>query len=256
MALSQRRTRIVGRLRSRKTRERERLVLVEGVRASEEALAAGAAIAFAVVAPGLASTGPGADLLHRLRACDVVEVGDAELAELSDTRAPQGVLLVCEEPTGGLDTLSGRRFLVLDGIQDPGNAGSLVRGAVAFALDGVVCLDGTVDPWGAKTVRASAGLIFRAAIWRASAGDCLRRLGQLDVPLLVADASGGDAETRRGMARWALAVGNEGAGVRGALRDAAAAVVSVPMKGPAESLNAGVAGSILMHILSSGVAND
>jgi TrmH family RNA methyltransferase len=58
------------------------------------------------------------------------------------------------------------------------------------------------------------------------------------------------------MARWALAVGNEGAGVRGALRDAAAAVVSVPMKGPAESLNAGVAGSILMHILSSGVAND
>lgn len=252
MALSQGRTRLIARLRARKTREREGLVLVEGVRASAEALDGGAAVTLAVVSPRLESTEAGARLAARLQGLEVGRVGDAELEALADTQTPQGVLLVCRQPARGLEDLDGARFLVLDALQDPGNVGTLVRGAVAFALDGVICLDGTVDPWGAKAVRASAGGVFRLPVAAADAADLVPWLADRGVPLLVADAGGEDAHGRAGAERFALAVGNEGEGVRADLRAAAEAVVAVPMAGPAESLNAGVAGSILMHVLTRG----
>lgn len=252
MALSQRRARIVGRLKVRKTREREGLVLVEGVRASTEALIAGASVSFAVTSAKLETTEAGAELQRLLAGHDVESVDDREVGALADTRSPQGVLLVCREPVITLTELAGRRFLVLDAIQDPGNLGTLIRSANAFGLDGVVCLDGTADPWGAKAVRASAGLVFRPTVALGSVEDTLARLGELGVPVLVADATGVDAEGLRGAERFALVVGNEGAGVRTELRDAASASVAVRMTGPAESLNVGIAGSILMHTLSGG----
>ena len=250
MALSQRRARVIERLRARRTRERDRLVLVEGVRAVSEALAAGAETRFAVTSPRLGATGAGAALRARLADVETTETTDEELRSVADTVSPQGVLLVCREPEAPGGWEGGGRLLVLDGVQDPGNVGTLVRGAVAFAIDGVVCLDGTVDPWGAKSVRASAGSVFRTRLARTSAEDTLARLAELDVPLLVADAAGEDARAFRGLSRFALVIGNEGAGVREELRAAAHATVGVPLPGPSESLNAGVAGSILMHTLT------
>jgi TrmH family RNA methyltransferase len=254
MTLSQRRSRLIGRLRARKTRGREGLVLVEGVRASAEALDAGAAVSFVVTSPKLMATEAGQALSLRLDEHDVEAVADGALAELADTQSPQGVLLVCREPEGSLARLWRGRYLVLDGIRDPGNAGVLIRGALAFGLHGVICLDGTVDPWSAKTVRASAGMVFRSPVLLASVQELLRRLAEVDVPLIVADSMGEDVEVHRGLEAFALVVGNEGAGVRKDLKDRAEAVVSVPMRGPAESLNVGVAGSILMHTLSGGDA--
>lgn len=256
MTLSQRRSRLIGRLRARKTRGREGLVLVEGVRAATEALDAGADVSFVVTSPKLTATEAGRVLLRRVDEHDVEAVADGALAELADTQSPQGVLLVCREPESSLSRLRRGRYLVLDGIQDPGNAGTLIRGAVAFGLDGVVCLDGTVDPWSAKTVRASAGMVFRSPVLSATPRELLRRLADVDVPLFVADSVGDDVEAHRAMEAFALVVGNEGAGVRRDLKDRAEAVVSVPMRGPAESLNVVAAGSILMHTLSGGGARD
>lgn len=250
MPLSQRRTRTIERLRARKTREREGLVLVEGVRAVREALDCGASAVFAVTSPKLAATADGAALAVRLAGLDAEEVADDELAGLADTVNPQGVLLVCRQPERSLERMEGVRFLLLDAVQDPGNVGTLVRAAVAFGLDGIVCLDGTADPWGPKVVRASAGTVFRSPPAPARTEDVRPWLAERGVPLLVADAAGEDAERRRGAPRFALAVGNEGVGVRDFLRASADAIVAVPMSGPAESLNAGVAGSILMHTLT------
>lgn len=250
MALSQRRARLIGRLRSRRTRAREGLVLVEGVRAAREALDAGAVVLFALVSPRLEDAPTGSALRARLEGVEIADVADGELAELSDTRSPQGVLLVCREPEASLAGLAGRRYLVLDAVQDPGNVGTLVRAVVAFGLDGIVCLDGTVDPWSPKAVRASAGSVFRRPPVLAREEEVAEWLQRRGVPILVADASGEDVERHRGAASFALIVGNEGEGVRDALKDRADAVVAVPMSGPAESLNAGVAGSILMHTLS------
>ena len=249
--LSQRRAAFVARLRLPKSRAREATVLVEGVRAVFEALEGGVTVSFAVRSPRLETTGAGRALARRLDALDVTHVDDGELARLSDTERHQGVLLVCEEPAAGLDRLeSGGRYLVLDRVQDPGNAGTLIRAAVAFGLDAVVCLDGTVDPWGAKTVRGSAGMVFRLAVVRADAADTIARLAELRVPILVADAAGKDVDERRFDRGFALVVGNEGGGVRKELTEAAESLVAVAMPGPAESLNVAMAGSILLHALT------
>ena len=253
MALSQRRERLIGRLRSARTREREGAVLVEGVRAATEAFDSGAVLDFAVTSPRLLATKAGERLAERLARHECVRVEDDELAALSDTDRPQGVLLVCREPEAGLDRIGGGgRYLVLDQVQDPGNAGTLVRAAVAFGLAAVVCLDGTVDPWGPKAVRSSAGMIFRIPVVRTDAEAVAARLTEAGVPLFVADTEGVDVGDHRGAASFALVVGNEGVGVREALARRADRRLTVGMPGPAESLNVAMAGSILLHVLTRG----
>lgn len=253
MTLSQRRVSLVRRLRKRKTREREAAVLVEGVRAVGEALGAGVAVRFAVVSPRLAASSGGSALAGLLadREIETVVVDDVELTALSDTEHPQGVLLVCEEPASGSGVLSpDGRYLVLDAVQDPGNAGTLVRAATAFGLDGVVALDGTVDLWSAKAVRASAGMVFRITLASVTAGELLERTSPEGIAILVADARGTDVAELGKTGGWTLVVGNEGSGPRPEVTKAGVERVKVPMRGPAESLNVGMAGAILLYALT------
>jgi TrmH family RNA methyltransferase len=255
MPLSQRRRQLVGRLRNRKGRERERQVLVEGVRAVGEALAGGAEFAFACISPRLDDLGGGPALVEALHGAgvEVISLVDDELASLSDTDRPQGVLAVCREPGRDLPALEeDGRYLVLDAIQDPGNVGTLIRAAVAFDLDAVLALDGTADPWSPKAVRASAGLTFRLPVHSLAASRAVELLLEAGVELLAAAAEGTDVRELSPAGGWALAVGNEGAGVREALRGACRHTVAIRMPGPAESLNAGIAGAILLHALSGG----
>jgi TrmH family RNA methyltransferase len=249
--LSQRRAALVARLRVPKTRSAERAVLVEGVRAVKEALDAGIEVRFAASSPRLEATEEGRALVARLESLDLTRMNDDDLPDVSDTERSQGVLLVGAEPEASLSTVRPKgRYLVLDAVQDPGNAGTLVRAAVAFDLDGVLCLDGTVDPWIPKTVRASAGMIFRVPIVRATATEAVERLRGARVPLLVADASGEDPYERSAAEGFALVAGNEGAGVRDELRRQAEALLAIRMPGPAESLNVAMAASILLHALT------
>lgn len=253
MDLSQRRTKLIARLGVPKTRAREGLVLVEGVRAVEEALDAGVDVSFVVVSPRLGDSPAAPALEQRFADLDVVRVGEGELARLSDTERDQGVLLVCDEPAAELAVVrEGGRYLVLDGVQDPGNAGTLVRAAVAFGIDAVVCLDGTVDPWGPKPVRASAGMIFRVPVVRASADEALARLREVGVPLYVADTNGEDVDVLPRMRSFAIVLGNEGRGARDLVVERAVASLAVRMPGAAESLNVAMAGAILLHSLTRG----
>ncbi len=246
MPLSQRRAKLLRRLHSNKLRAREGLVLLEGVRAVNDALDAGAVASFAVVSPRLESTDEGRALLDRFDV-DVVRVSDREMAEVSDTEHPQGILVVVEEPRADLDQAlaPGRRVLVLDALQDPGNVGTLIRSAVAFSFHTVVVLDGTTDPWGSKAVRAAAGTAFHLMVVRATTDQMLDSLRAAGLPILAASADG-SAGFEAPLDGFALVIGNEGAGVRPAIVAAADAVVAVAMGGPAESLNAGIAGAILM----------
>ena len=249
--LSQRAARLVERLKTRKGRAREEAVLVEGVRCVSAALDGGATVRFAAVSPRLTARPDGAALLARLTGAgiDIRSVSDAALAELSDTETPQGVFVVTEEPRTPVEQLAAGLWLVLDAVQDPGNAGTLVRAATAFGAAGVIALDGTVDLWGPKAVRASAGLVYAVPVARATGDAFVRRIEELDVPLLVADAAGEDVSGVRVSPPIALVVGNEGTGVRGEVA-AVGRRVAVPMRGPAESLNVGIAGSILLYALS------
>lgn len=251
--LSKRRKRLLARLGSGRGRVRAGGVLVEGVRAAGEALASGAAVRFVVCSPALTRSPAGDALLAALEARGVIPdwVGEREMAALSATASPQGILLVCEEPSVTLEvtaTAEDARFLALDGIQDPGNLGTLVRTARAFGLTAAIALDGTVDPWNARAVRASAGSVFRIPVVRAPWSEVHPWAAGLQV--IVADAAGEDAATLPVTPPWMLVVGNEGAGLRAEIREAASARAAVPMAGAADSLNAAVAGAIVLYALT------
>lgn len=253
MTLSQGRAKLIARLHRRRTRAREGLVLAEGVRVVAEILDTPAEITFAVVSPRGHELGAG-PLVDALagRGIETFEVDERAFAELAGTETPQGVLAVCREPSVDAGELAnGRaRLLVLDGVQDPGNAGTLVRTAAAFGLTGVIALDGTVDPWNPRTVRAAAGTLFRLPVARLSWAEARALLAGAGVRLLVADAAGHSVGPRRPDRPWALVVGSEGEGARPEVLEAAASRIAVPMPGGTESLNAGVAGSILMYALT------
>lgn len=178
---------------------------------------------------------------------EVVELGEGEFAGFADTETPQGVLAVVRIPEPGWPAVRGGRILLLDGLQDPGNLGTLVRTAEALGLAGVVCLPGTVDPWNPKAVRAGAGSGFRVPILYRPAEEALARIREAGAALWAADPGGGPF--RRGdpaPGRLALALGNEARGVSEPVLEAADRRVSVPMAGRVESLNVAVAGAILM----------
>lgn len=251
--LSQRRSLVIGRLKRRKTRVREGMVLVEGVRAVGEALHAGADIRFAVHSTRLEAVPGGGDVLERLVSArvEILQTEEKAFEDLSDTERSQGLLAVCAQPKHGLEIIRpGGRYLVLDAIQDAGNVGTLVRAATAFAVDGVLALAGTVDPWGAKAVRASAGMVFRVPVAAVEAEDAAQALREADVPILVADSGGRDVSEVASEGGWALVVGNEGGGPRRLLTGLARDTLRIPMPGRAESLNAGVAGAILLFALT------
>ena len=231
-------------------------MLVEGVRAVAEAMRAEAEVRFALCSPRVRSTGDGEHLVTALSEVTSVQwVSDQELSEVSATQTPQGVLAVCPEPSwavGDVAKRAGEGVVLLDGIQDPGNVGTLVRTACGFAVGGIIVLEGTADPWGSKAVRAAAGAVFHAPVVQATWTATERALADFGIPLFLADPSGVDAGTASVRPPWALALGNEGAGSRAALRTAARAVLRIPMAGPGGSLNVAVAGAILMYILKRG----
>lgn len=254
MSLSRGREALVLRLRKRSTREREGLYLVEGIRGASDALAKGAEIRFAVCAPKLGGDERGRHVLETLERTGVdISWTEADgLARLSDTETSQGVILVCREPRWRLPDLADADggFLLLDGVQDPGNVGTLIRAAAAFGLEGVLALEGTADPWSPKAVRAAAGAVFSIPVLVVPFGEVARWLGATHTTLLVSEAAASDVAGMRLPKRWALAVGNEGAGVGASVADAADATVGVPMTQDAESLNVGMAGAILLYVLT------
>jgi RNA methyltransferase, TrmH family len=264
--LSDARRRLVRRLRNRRTREREGLVLVEGPRAVSTALDAGARFRFVLTSEEAGASPAHASLLEALRQAgiELLSLPTADFLPLATTETPQGMMAVVEEPRPGPDSL--RRLLgalppshalcllILDALQDPGNVGTLIRSAAALGAPAVLALDGTADPWGDKAVRASAGEVFRLPLFTGSWAEWQPELEALGVELWVAEASGEDVRVSYASpgARLALVVGNEGAGPRPELRIAAARQIALPMAQGVESLNAAMAGALLLWALGPG----
>jgi TrmH family RNA methyltransferase len=241
-------------LATRKGRSRRGLFLVEGVRSAREALDGGD-IHFAVCSPRARSVPGGPHVVERLEATgtDVSWVDDSDLEALAPTEVSQGILLVCRAPSASLaefDRVGNPRLLLLDGLQDPGNVGTLIRSAWAFGLDGVVALDGTADPWSPKAVRAAAGGVFRTVVLTLSWEEVGGWLAAAGVPILASGAQGRPAERVEPGPRWALVVGSEARGVRPDILALARHTLAVPMPGGADSLNAAMAGTVLLHDLT------
>lgn len=248
-------------LRRRRARERTGLFAAEGVRTVEELLGSALEIRGALVAPSLTATARGLALHAALdraaaeRGFDLVEISPAELESAADTESPQGVIALATQPERsfeniGLPADAPARVLILDGIQDPGNAGTILRTAEAFGVGATIALGGSVDLWNPKVVRASMGALFRHHAFATGADESVERLQAMEFAIWAASA-GGDPLSRLGRApeRLAIVVGNEGSGISGRLAGAADRVVAIPIRG-VESLNVAVATGILLYALT------
>ena len=177
-----------------------------------------------------------------------VEVPEDVMASVSPMKTPQGVLFTCRLPETGLPpVLQGRCYAVLDGVQDPGNVGTIWRTADAFGCDGLILLSGCADPYSPKTVRASMGAVFRSAVWTAQAQEMKTALEQSGIPLYGA-ALRDDTLDARGVdyTRAALAIGSEGRGLSAEVLALCDKTVRIPMSERCESLNAAIAAAVLL----------
>src|SRR5881397_3803785 len=251
-------------LQRRKARGRRGLALIEGVRLVEEALAAGVAFTGALVAPDLARTARGTALVAELEghAVGVEEVGARVLAQLADTETPQGIIAVIEPRRWTASDFApgpGAVALVIDGEQDPGNVGTLIRTAHALGAAGSIVLRGTADPTSPKALRAAMGATFRHPVVVLDDAGFIAWARKHDVTLWAAAADGvplhralGDEGRGKREGPIAVIVGNEGAGIRPQLNAVSAQRVAIPLAQGAESLNVAVAAGILLYEVARG----
>jgi TrmH family RNA methyltransferase len=193
-----------------------------------------------------------ADLLARAAqaGATVRSVDDGVLARVTDTVTPQPVAAIAQFTDVSPATAAaaaGPLALVLVGVRDPGNAGTLLRSAEAAGAGAVLFCDGSVDPYGPKCVRASAGSVFRVAVTRSGeAGEAVARLASAGLGTLATVARAARSYDQVDLADpVALVLGNEAHGLPGDVAARVERAVSIPMVGRTESLNVGMAGTIL-----------
>jgi RNA methyltransferase, TrmH family len=234
-------------------RSDEPLRLLEGRKAVLDALPLG------VVAELWAGAGLAADE-HRGLAEAAERAGVAlgavsaqDVERVSETQSPQGVLALVRDTAEPLERLVARRGLLLwlDGVQDPGNVGAVVRTAAAFGAAGLIAGAGTADPLGGKALRASAGLALRLPFARAAAGAVPPALAGARREAWLLDREGRDvfalADVPAGLV---LLLGSEGGGPSPESRAAARETVGIPIRDGVESLNAAVAMGIALAVLT------
>jgi TrmH family RNA methyltransferase len=263
-------------------RSGEGLVGIEGPNLIAEALRSGLSMATIFVAQGSESL---LDAWKLPAETEILHLPAKLLSAALATETPQPVAALVSPPRWDWDSLFNLRrrdeplILVLAGLQDPGNLGTILRSAEAFGATGVVALAGTVSPWNPKALRASAGSAFRVPLVTATAEECFARLRAANIAVWTTTAaqqdessvSGHDlsravnaAKSTRALApepyqrpqpadradlshSVALIVGNEGNGVPDEIAQQAGASITIPCPGPVESLNAAVAASVLLY---------
>lgn len=236
------------------------MTVVEGPNVIVEALRSPAEIVWAAIGEEYAGTPEGWEIASRARerGATAVLAPDDEVRELCATDSPRPALAVVKTPPLQPRPLFPGRYLVADGVQAPGNLGTLVRSAWAFGLDGVAIGEGTVDPWNPKVVRASSGGVFRVPLLGVPPDFPAEGESETTAPrsLLYADPAGTPLDstgaldpTKPPAPNWALVVGNEARGVSERYRQFGRAT-AVPLAPGVDSLNVAVAGSILMYVLS------
>lgn len=222
-------------------RREEGAFAAEGPKLLTEALRWGGELEAVVCAHGA----PLPELPAQVR---VVEVADALLESVADTQSPQGVVFICKgKSLTAPDRFTGRRYLLLDGVQDPGNVGTIWRAADAFGADGLVLCGGCADPWNPKTVRATMGAVFRLPVYECAIETAAVGLAREGIALYATALREDTVDVRSvPLARAAVVIGSEGRGVSPKALELCRQTVKIPMRDRCESLNAAVAASLVL----------
>lgn len=173
---------------------------------------------------------------------------------LSTMETPQGMLAVCRAPKLGLSgPVAPGKYLVLDGLQDPGNVGTIWRTADAFGAGGVFLMNGCADPLSPKTVRASMGACFRLPVWETDLDTLCTCLQQADIPLYVTALRDDTVDVRAlPLSTAAVVIGSEGRGVSQEVLERCEKTVKIPMRERCESLNAAAAATVILWEMARG----
>ncbi|ARU59654.1 hypothetical protein CBW65_00290 [Tumebacillus avium] len=240
-------------LKQKKYRSQTGLYIAEGTRLVEDAVASGAPID-AILLSGDLQSGRFDKIINGLASLgtQVYEVAEQVMEHISDTKTPQGVIAVIRQlegdPNDFLDNKTNPLYLVLDGIQDPGNLGTMIRTADAVGATGVFLGKTCVDLYNPKVVRATMGSMYHLPVFEVDLElflPAMKRQGITVVGTAIdADKTVFQHDFTQGTA---LVIGSEAHGLSAAMADAVDQNISLPMPGKAESLNAAIASSVMMY---------
>lgn len=230
------------RLDSAAFRRQQGEFLCDSPKLVEEALRHGARVLAVAVSDGVEPP-EGLDASVRCAA-----VPPDVMASISPMRTPQGMLAVCRLPDTALpEMLPGSRYVVLDGVQDPGNVGTVLRTADAFGCTGALLLPGCADPYGPKTLRAAMGAVFRLPLYTVGLEALPDLLADAGLPLYGTALRHDTVDVRqRDLRRCALVIGSEGRGVSAEVLALCRETLRIPMSSHCESLNAAAAAAVLL----------
>ena len=224
-------------LSSRKAREEAGLFVSDGTKLLEEAVKYFDGLDTVILSDGVEANVPD----H----VKVIRVPGDVMESISPMQSPQGALFLCRLPEK-MSFTPKEGMLILDGIQDPGNLGTMLR--TADALDIPVCLlEGCADPYSHKVVRSSMGAVFRTPVIQSTWAQVQAACKAANIPVAVTALSDRAVDLRSAdVAKMAVVIGSEGQGVRKEILEAADAELIIPMNPHCESLNAAVAATIVM----------
>jgi len=237
-------------LSAKKHREQTRMMVVEGVRLAEEALAANTAINFCLYSDRI--SGRGKKVVHKIQALsyDTEEVNAALMDRVSDTQTSQGILLVAPYPEVPLQKKVDP-VIVLDGIRDPGNLGTILRTAAAMDIGAVMLTPGTTDPFSPKVMRAAMGAQFHLPIRYMSAQDLqkfCKSINGIELSIFLTGSNSLKTCWETDLSKpICIVIGSEAEGVSSNFREIGDETISIPMGSLMESINAAIAASILMY---------
>ncbi|MGA2064133.1 MAG: RNA methyltransferase [Thermoguttaceae bacterium] len=241
------------RLRNRRYRQRERRILIDGVRELARAVAGGVRLREVFVCESLCRSEESRRLVDALPNCgaEVVEVSEAVFEKLAFGQRAEGVLAVADMPQRTLADLKlpARPLLaVLEGVEKPGNVGAVLRSADAAGLSALVVADPRTDLWNPNAIRASLGTIFTMGVCQSTTRDALEWLRQEGLQILAARVHGAVPYTQPDYCRpTAIVLGSEAAGLTPLWSGDDVLAVRLPMLGAADSLNVSAAAAVLFY---------
>ena len=237
-SLSNKKIKELNKLKNKKYRDQEGLFLVEGCHLVSEAYNAG------VLKEVLALDNNKIDLN-----VPIIYTTEEVLKYLSDVETPQNIIGVCKK----IDNNNiGNKVVILDDIQDPGNLGTIIRSAVAFNFDTIILSNNSVDHYNPKVIRSTQGMMFKVNIIRCDIESIIPKLKSDGYRVLATKVTGGkDVKTLEKIEKLCIIMGNEGNGVKDSVLSLADDFIYIKMNKTCESLNVGVATSILLYELGS-----
>lgn len=224
-------------LSSRSERRKQGLFVGDGTKLLEEAVKHWPGLQTVILTEGVQARLP--------EGVRIVRVPEEVMAYISPMEAPQGALFLGKMPEQ-TEFQPKKGMLILDGVQDPGNIGTILRTADAMDVP-VVLLEGCADPWSWKVIRSTMGAVFRVPVVQATWDEVLEKCRSANIPIGVTALSDRAVDIRSAnLAEMALVIGSEGRGVRQEVLENADHELIIPMNPHCESLNAAIAAAIVM----------